>query len=223
MSEPIDVEVWADVACPWCYIGTHRLRAGIQAFRRDPRAPDVRVRHRAFQLAPDLPADHAVPERESLAARTGADLEQVDAMLGQVATAARSAGLAFDVEHALAANTARAHALLQYAAAHGVAAPLWDELFAAHFRDGLDVGATDVLVAAAERTGLPREAAAAALDDPRYAAAVASDIELALRLGVTGVPFTVFGGLFAVSGAQDAAVFTDALRQVVAERQETGA
>jgi predicted DsbA family dithiol-disulfide isomerase len=218
MAETIQVDVWADVACPWCYIGKVRFERGLALFATDPAAPPVEVRHRSYQLAPDLPEGTVTPEVEYLAQRKGMDRDQVEAMFAQVRDAGRGDGIDFRFDSVLAVNTRKAHALLQFARLADAQSALLDELFADHFTRGLDLSDDEVLLAAAARVGIDEDGARAALADPAFATTVDADIDLAMSIGVQGVPFYVLGGMFAVSGAQPADVFAEALREVVAQR-----
>jgi predicted DsbA family dithiol-disulfide isomerase len=213
------IDIWSDIACPWCYLGLTRLGRALERFAH---ADEVEVELHSFQLDPSLPESFAGSEAEYLAASKGIDLASVQQMTGRVAAAAAGDGLTLDFDALVVTNSRRAHRLLQYAKT--VSAPAtWTlelALFRAHFADGLSVSDADTLVELAVAAGLDADGARAAFDSPALDAAVAADVDAAARLGIRGVPFVVLAGKYGVSGAQPAEVFDEALRQVWQEEQE---
>ncbi|HEY5553427.1 MAG TPA: DsbA family oxidoreductase, partial [Cellulomonas sp.] len=147
------VEVWSDVACPWCYIGKRRFVAALQAFaHRD----HVEVVWRSYELSPDTPAGPGVPEIAALSARMGAPVERIREMFAHVTEVAAGDGLAYDFERALAANTFDAHRLVHLAREHGgpaLADRTLEALFAAQFTVGADLGTAPVLAEIAADAG----------------------------------------------------------------------
>lgn len=216
--EPITVDIWSDIACPWCYIGTRRFAAGRRAFGERADAPPVEVTHRAFQLSPEAPERDGGPVAEHLMRAKGMGEEQVHEMMAHVAGVAAGEGLAYDFDRVRHVNTGRAHELLHHARAHGRQGDMNERLMAAHFTEGRDVGDPSTLADLAAEAGLDRDEAAAALDDRRHRDAVEEDIATARSHGITGVPFFVFDGRYGVSGAQEADTFAAALEQVLAKR-----
>lgn len=214
---PLTVDVWSDVACPWCYIGKRRLE---QALARFPHADQVQVRFHSFQLDPSLPARHEGSERDYLVQHKGMAAATVDQMMARVAGLAADEGLRFDFDRAVVANTLPAHQLLHLAAAHDVAAPVKEALLAAHFVEGRDIGDPAVLAGIGEQAGIPATEVTAALDDGRYREAVAADVAEAGRLGIQGVPFYVLDGRYGLSGAQPADTFLQALETVWGQAHE---
>ncbi|MFC8193061.1 DsbA family protein [Cellulomonas sp. NPDC057328] len=212
----IRVDVWSDVACPWCFIGKRRFAAALERF---PHREHVEVVWRSYQLSPETAAGPGRPEVDALAEMKGLDRDQVRQMFAHVTAVAATDGLRYDFDRTLAFNTFDAHRLLHLAARAG-GAPLVDAtteaLFTAHFEQRADLGAEGALVALAGRVGFAdhgwdsdRVAAALAGDDA--ADAVRADLAEARALGVTGVPFFVVDRRYAVSGAQPAEVLTQLL------------
>lgn len=216
MSEPLTIDIWSDVACPWCYIGKRHLEQGLAALGAD--APDVRIEYHSFELAPDTPVDFAGSEVDFLVGAKGLPRQQVLAMLDRVTGVAAEAGLTYDFDRLQHTKTLKAHELLHFAKAHGRQLELEELLFRAYFTEGVHVGRLDELVRLAEEAGLDGAAAREALESGRYADDVQEDIDRARQLGITGVPFFVLDGKYGVSGAQPAEVFAQALSQVAAER-----
>ncbi|HEX5332126.1 MAG TPA: DsbA family oxidoreductase [Cellulomonas sp.] len=206
------VEIWSDIACPWCYIGKRRFAAALHAFaHRD----QVEVVWRSYELSPETPTGPGLPEIAALSARMHAPEERIREMFAHVTAVAAGDGLVYDFDRAVAANTFDAHRLVHVAREHGGAAlaeRTLEALFAAQFTQGGDLGTPSVLAEIAAEAGF----AAAGLDDDAVLAVLAGDDAAdavrhdeaeARALGVTGVPFFVAGRRIAVSGAQPVEVF----------------
>ena len=207
------VEIYSDVACPWCYIGKRRFDRALAAFAG---AADVEVVYRPYQLDPDAPAT-AYPLVERLEKTFGPG---AGAMVQRVTDAGRSEGLDMRFADALAANTLAAHRLmrlaeLEYGAA--VQHALADRLFEAHFTRGLDIGDREQLTEIAVAAGLDRARVAQYLASDEGVEETRSEIDRARRLGVTAVPTFVIDGRYAIQGGQPAPVLLQALETVARE------
>lgn len=214
MTKTISIDVWSDVACPWCYLGERSLQRALANF---PHAQDVQVTFHSYQLDPDVPADATGSELDYLVERKGLAAEQVEGMFAQIAERGRDVDIEYRFDRTVVANTRRAHRLLQAALREGGEAAqssLLEALFAAHFEQGADVADDQTLVELARQAGLSAEQARAALDGEAEERAVADDIQRANELGITGVPFFVLQNAYALPGAQPAEVFERALEQV---------
>lgn len=220
VSEPIRLDVWSDVACPWCYIGKRNLEAGVAEVASDEDSPRVSITYHSFELAPDTPVDFSGDEVDYLAGRKGMPREQVDQMLAHVAGVAEQAGLHYRFDRVRHTNTVKAHELLHFAKAHDAQIDVAERLMSGYFIEGRHVGRVDELVAIAEEAGLDGAAAREALESGRYTADVRADEQQARAYGITGVPFFVIDGRYGVSGAQPPAAFAQILRQVWQERRE---
>ncbi|WP_216843339.1 DsbA family oxidoreductase [Phytoactinopolyspora alkaliphila] len=205
----IRVDIWSDVACPWCYVGKRRFERALATFDGQ-----VVVEFHSFELAPDTPVDFAGSEVDFLMGHKGMPRERVEQMLAQMTGLAAEEGLAFDYEALQHTKTLKAHELLHYAKTVGKQSELKERLLKAYFEQGVHVGRIDNLVALAQEVGLDQAGAQDALESGKFAGAVAADIAQARALGINGVPFFVFDGRVGVSGAQSADVFTDALERV---------
>lgn len=215
MSAAISVNIWSDIACPWCYIGKRKFEAGLAAFDG---AADVTVTYHSFELAPDTPVDFEGNEVEFLASHKGMDVAQVEQMLQQVTTVASEVGLDFDFDALQHTKTLLAHQALHFAKAHGKQVELVERLFAAYFEQGRHVGRAEVLADLGAEVGLDRDEMLAALEQGTYTDDVDADFAQARAYGISGVPFFVIDGKYGVSGAQSPEAFTQALEQV---RNET--
>ncbi|NEM90353.1 DsbA family protein [Galbitalea soli] len=214
MSDPIKVDIWSDVQCPWCYIGKRKFEAGVAAY-----GGDVEVEYHSFELAPDTPVDFDGTPREYLSARKGLPLEQVDLMLERVVGIAASVGLDYDYDHVHQTNTIKAHELLHHAKSKGLQLEMKERLLRAYFIEGGHVGRIEDLADLAAEVGLDRAEVVRVLSEERYLADVKQDVAQAAAYGIQGVPFFVVDGRYGVSGAQDAQTFANVLAQVASERE----
>lgn len=222
-AAPVRIDVWSDIACPWCYIGKRRLETALSELEARPGHPGAEVVYHSFELSPDTPADFDGDTAEYLARHKGMPLDQVRQMLGQVTQIAAAEGLDYHFDDVHQTKTLRAHELLHHAKAHGRQLELAERLFRTYFVEGRHVGQVDELVALAAEVGLDADEARAALESGRYADDVAQDIAQARQLGINGVPFFVVDGRYGVSGAQDASTFVGVVERVLAERTTTDA
>ncbi|WP_111718897.1 DsbA family protein [Homoserinimonas sp. OAct 916] len=210
----IKVDIWSDIACPWCYIGKRRFEAGVASFDGD-----VDVEYHSYELTPDAPVDFVGTVTDYLAEKKGMSTEQVTAMFQAVIEIAAGEGLHYDYESVTHTNTVKAHQVLHLAKAHGVQTELQERLFQAYFEQGAHVGHDDVLADLAADVGLDRAEVLRSLAENEYLAAVRADQARAREYGIQTVPFFVLDGKYGISGAQEAATFTQALNQVVADRE----
>lgn len=214
MAAPITVDIWSDIACPWCYIGKRKFEAGLAEFEsRD----DVEVTYHSYELSPDTPDDFAGSSIDYLVEKKGMPADQVKQMLGNVTGIAAEVGLDFDFDSVLQTKTLKAHQVLHHAKAQGKQLEYAERLFKAFFEEGRHVGNSEVLADLAVDVGLHRDAVLAVLASGEYADAVEADIDQARAYGITGVPFFVINGKYGISGAQSPETFTGVLDKVRAE------
>ncbi|MFF3065311.1 DsbA family protein [Oerskovia sp. KBS0722] len=221
MSEKVKVDIWSDVACPWCYVGKRRFETALAGFAGRDDAPEVEIEYHSFELAPDTPVDFEGTEVDFLAKHKGMPKGQVEQMLGQMTTVAAAEGLAYDFDALQHTKTLKAHELLHLAKSRGKQVEMKERLLKAYFEQGRHVGRIDELVALATEVGLDADEVRTALENGDFADDVEQDIAQARAYGISGVPFFVFNGKYGVSGAQDPAVFTQVLDQVVADAAES--
>ncbi len=216
------VEIYSDIACPWCYIGKRRFDQALDRFAgRD----DVEVVYRPYQLVPDAPAA-ATPHRAWLAERYGPQSVAMDERVTQLG---RAEGITYDFDAALHANTFLGHRLLHLAEAEygaAVQGALKEALLKAHFTDGVDVGDRAALTEVAVAAGLDRQRVTEYLAGDEGADEVRRQLDEARELGISAVPTFVFEGRWAVQGGQEAETFLKVLEQVAsdtaAEEQAAG-
>lgn len=209
------VEIWTDIACPWCYVARARFAQGLAAFAHRDR---VQVVHRSFELNPKA-ENGTVPVIDAVAAQYGRTREQQVVREEQAAAMARSVGLGYRVGGRVFGNTFDIHRLLHFARSHGREAELMDIAFRANFAQERSVYDTETLTSLGVEAGLGEAEVRGVLDDPNaYAEDVRSDERLAAELGASGVPFFVLDRRYGVSGVQPAEAFTRALEQAWSDR-----
>lgn len=207
----MQIEVWSDIACPWCFIGKRRFEAALADF---PHRESVSVRWRSYQLDPSLPERYDGNELDYLATRKGLAPAEVSRMFAHVAEQAVGEGLAYDFDRLVVANSFRAHELIHAARAAGgdqLAATAKERLLSDHFEHGADIGDIEHLVQIGVDLGLEGDDVRDALASGRYADAVRADIAEARQLGLRGVPFFVIERTYGISGAQPVDAFSEAL------------
>ncbi len=204
------IEIWSDVACPWCYIGKRRFEAALSAF---PHKDAVEVVWRSYQLDPTLPEHYDGTELEYLSTRKGMAPEQVSQMFDHVAQQAKGEGLNYRFDSVVVANSFTAHRLIHLAAAHGKQDAAKERLLSDHFEHGRDIGSPDYLASVGADLGLDAGDVAELLSTDKYADDVRRDFAEARALGISGVPFFVIDRKYGLSGAQPTETFTAALIQ----------
>ncbi len=203
----MDIQVWSDVVCPWCYIGKRRLEQALSEF-----GALATVTYRAYQLDPS-PVPKAMPIKAAMAAKFGGP-ERSEQMFAHVTAIAAGDGLTLNFDRAIAANTFDAHRLIAWAAGQRRQADMLDALQRAHFTDGVDIGSHAALARVAGTIGLDEAAALDHLAGGAGAHEVRADIATARDLGITSVPTFVVDGKYAIQGAQEPATLVTAFAEI---------
>jgi predicted DsbA family dithiol-disulfide isomerase len=206
----VRVEIWSDIACPWCYVGKRRFEAALAAF--DHRA-DVKVTWRSFELDPTAPAERPEDRAEHLAAKYGMTRAEALAMEERMTQTAAAEGLDFRFDLARAGNTFDAHRHLHLAAEHGLQDALEERIMRAYLTEGELISDAAVLGRLAREVGLPAEEVEGLATTDRFAAEVRDDEATARSFGINAVPFFVFDRAFGASGAQPPAVLGELLQR----------
>ena len=210
---PLAVDVISDVVCPWCYIGKRKLESALGELKTSEPALAISVRWHPFQLNPDLPAA-GVPRASYLAAKFGA-ADRAAAIYSRVKEVGAQVGIPFAFERiTLQPNTLEAHRLIAWAQAQGdlgATAALVERLFHAYFIDGEFLGDREALVRAADAASFDPVAARAMLASDEGRDTVADEDRESRGVGIQGVPFFIFNGRTAVSGAHDPPTLLDAI------------
>jgi predicted DsbA family dithiol-disulfide isomerase len=217
---PLSVEIWSDIACPWCYIGKRRFEAALAEFEH---SDEVEVTWRSFELDPSAPREREGDRVEHLARKYGTTREQAQAMQKQMTGIAAGEGLDFRFDIARSGNTFDAHRLTHLAAAHGLQDAMKERLFRAYLSEGEVIGDPAVLERLALEVGLPGDEVRDVLAGDRYAAEVRDDQGSAAALGITAVPFFVVDRAIAASGAQPPELLRELLDRAWAQRSAVAA
>jgi predicted DsbA family dithiol-disulfide isomerase len=215
-EQKMNIEVWSDVMCPFCYIGKRHLEAALAEFEDRNR---VEIVWKSYQLNPDLPLK--IENKESvyayLAKAKGISYEQSVQMHDNVVQMAAKAGLNYQFDKAVIANSFDAHRLAQFAKTKHLGDQVEELLFKAYFIEGKDISDHETLISLGAEIGITQAEVEEALTNETYAALVSKDIAEAQQIGVRGVPFFVLDRKYAISGAQPTEQFLGALQQSVSE------
>ena len=217
MTQPIKVDIWSDVQCPWCYIGKRKFEKAVEEFDGD-----VEIEYHSFELAPDTPVDFEGTPVDYLVGRKGVTPEQAQQMIERVRGIAANVGLDYDYDAIHQTNTVIAHELLHFAKSKGRQLDMKERLLDAYFIRGEHVGRVDDLVAIAAGLGFDEAEVREALESHRFLPDVKADMAQARAYGIQGVPFFVFDGRYGVSGAQETSTFASVLEQVRTEQGAQG-
>jgi predicted DsbA family dithiol-disulfide isomerase len=214
------IDVWSDIACPWCFVGKRRLERALEQF---PHADEVKVVWHAFELDPAAPPerDPSVSHAARLAKKYGISLEQARANSERLSQVTRAEGITFDFEHIRSGNTFDAHRLVHLGHERGRQDAVKERLLKAYLEEGALMSDPATLVRLAGEAGLDEGEAADVLASDLFGDAVREDENQARELGISGVPCFVLDGRFAVSGAQSAQILLSALHQAWTERDPT--
>ena len=195
----IGIDIWSDIACPWCYVGKRRLEAALARFDEP-----VAVVWHAFELDPSAPRvrDPNTSYAQRLASKYRTSVPEADAMIRRMTDVAAADGLELHFDRVRSGNTFDAHRTMQLGAERGVQDAVAERLFRGYFTEGEAIGERDVLVRLGADAALDADELRTMLESDRYAAEVRADEQRAGELGVTGVPFYVIGDRYGISGAQ---------------------
>jgi predicted DsbA family dithiol-disulfide isomerase len=222
MSNPtaeLNIDIYSDVVCPWCYIGIKRFEAGVELAKHAGDTSLLNVTWRAFQLDPTIP-EEGYDHHAHLAAKFGGE-QAMQAKFDQVREAGRSVGIAFAFEKIkISPNTLQAHRLIRLAGETSaeVQNAVTKRLFKAYFEEAQNIGDHSVLASLAAECGLERAESLTFLNGTRLTAETQFEAQSASRMGITGVPCFIFEKRYAVSGAQAPEMFADAISQISAAK-----
>lgn len=215
---PLRLEIWADIVCPWCWLGEAALLRAVDGLGV---GDEVRIKMRAFRLDPD-PDPERLPTLERLQRKYRMSAEQADATAARIAQLGAELGLDIHPERTVTSPTSDGHRLIRAAQPQGADVELMLALHRAYFTDGLDVGDHEVLRTVATSTGMAPALVEEVLGSDRHADDVASDELEARMFGVQGVPFVAVDRRMAITGAQAPATYAEGLRRALAEAASGG-
>jgi len=214
----MQIEIWSDVVCPFCYIGKRRFEIALNQFEhRD----QLKIEWKSFQLNPNTVTDTETSVHENLAKHKGVSVEEARKMGDYVTQMAGEVGLQYNFDHAVVANTFRAHQLLHFAKAHnGKQYETKERLLQGYFINGENIDDIDTLVKIGEEMGFEADKVRQSLESNQFSEAVQTDIYEAQQLRIQGVPFFVIDRKYGISGAQSPEVILQTLEKSFAEWRE---
>ncbi|KHD36648.1 DSBA oxidoreductase [Clostridium acetobutylicum] len=205
------IEVWSDFVCPFCYMGKRRLEIALNEFEYKT---DVEISFKSFELDPSAKKEYSENIHELIAKKYKIPVEQAKASNDQIVSQAEAIGLSYNFDKLIPTNTFDAHRLSQYAKTKGKMNDLSEKIFKAYFVDSLNISDYKVLADLAEEVGISRDESLRILESNQYNEEVREDEKNASKLGIDAVPYFVFDDKYAVSGAQPAEVFLEALYKI---------
>jgi predicted DsbA family dithiol-disulfide isomerase len=206
----VEVEIWSDIACPWCYIGKRHFEAAMAQFEH---ADEVNLTWRSFELDPSAPAEIAGEAPTLLAEKYGVDVEQARQMQQRLADVAARAGLEYHLDETRMGSTFDGHRITHLASEYGLQDQMKERLLRARLIEGKLVSDHETLLDLAVEVGLPADEVRDTLASDRFAAEVREDEETARRFGITGVPMFVVDRELGASGAQPPELLLSLLQQ----------
>jgi len=212
----MQVEIWSDITCPWCYLGKRRFERALAGFEG---AGDVDVTWRSYQLNPGQPKGDTRTHDEYLAQKTGRSIEDIRAGDARLTALAAAEGLDYHFERYRVVNTFDAHRVLHLARSLGLGSQAHERFMRGQLVEGEVMEAPDTLIRLAAEVGVPAERTEAVLASDAYAADVQAEIHEAAALGCNGVPFFVIDRRYGVSGAQSSEIFRQVLETVAREAE----
>ncbi len=213
----MQVEIWSDIMCPFCYIGKRKFENALEQFSNKN---DIKIHWRSFQLNPALETDNTRNVYEYLAEKKGWTLDYSKSVHKQMSETAKQVGLDYNFDTSIPANSFNAHRLSHLAAKYNLQDAVEELLFLAYFTEGKNIDDLETLVEIGTEAGLPGDEVYNTLTTDEYANKVQQDISKAQQIGVRGVPFFVFDNKYAVSGAQGSEVFLGALQKSWSEYEK---
>lgn len=206
----MQVNIWSDVRCPFCYIGKHKFENALAQF---PHKDQIEVIWRSFELDPGLQTNPELNTVDHLAKIKGISKDEAQQMNQYVAKVAEDVNLQFHFDKAIVANSFNAHRLIQFAKTKNLGGRIEELLFQAHFKEGKNIDDKDTLRQIGLSTGLEEQAIEEALSSDDYAYKVRQDQAKARSFGIQGVPYFIFNDTYAISGAQPTEIFLNALQK----------
>ena len=211
-NNTMKIEIWSDIMCPFCYIGKRHFEAALAQFEHKDK---VEIEWKSFQLDPTIPEEVKVRTdiAQYISNRKGMSIDDVKAMFQNVTEMAKNAGLDYDFDTQIVANSLKAHRIIQLAKEKNLDDHAEEVFFKAYFTNGKDLGNDNDLLELGQEIGLSQDEVKKALTQDEYLKYAKEDITEAAELGVDSVPFFVFNRKYAVKGAQPVHHFLDALKQ----------
>ena len=213
----MEVKIWSDVRCPFCYIGKRKFEMALEKF---PHKDKVKVVWQSFELDPNLKTNTGIRAIEHLSKAKGISKAQAEGMQEHVANIAKEVGLDFNSKNTVVANSFNAHRLIQLAKSKGVGNEVEEALFKAYFMEGKNIDDKETLIKTGVSIGLAESEVKEIFTSDAFEKEVRQDETQAQSIGINGVPFFVLNNKYAVSGAQSPETFLDVLEQTWEEMEK---
>ena len=215
----MEIHIWSDVVCPWCYLGKRRFEKALSTFEhRD----QVQVVHRAFELDPTAPKDQTFDTVELISGKYGISAAQFKAQQAHLIELAAAEGLEYNLDGGRSGNSFDAHRLVRLGRERGIQDAVIERFFRAYFTEQRSLFEADSLVALAVEAGLDGDEARSVLAEQKYTEAVQDDIRQARAYGANGVPLFVIDERYGISGAQATEAFASTLNRAWADQATAG-
>lgn len=206
----MEIQIWSDIMCPFCYIGKRRLEGAVKQLEL---SDEVTIVWKSFLLNPDMKTDPSRNSLEYLAETKGWTKEQTEEIVQNVVDMAKEEGLEYRMEDTKVANAMDAHRLIQLAKTVGKGDEIEERLFRAYFMEGKNIADIDVLVELGKEVGIPGDRVRESLEKGEFTDSIRRDIQESQQIGVRGVPFFVFDNQYAISGAQPVELFVQTMEK----------
>lgn len=204
------IDIWSDIACPFCYIGKRNLEIALKDFKSEEK---VEIVYHSYQLDPNAKKEGKRDSVEDLAKKYGVPLKQAQQMIDRVVSMAKGVGLHYNYDMIVNTNTLDAHRLSHYAKKFNKDKEIVEELFKAHFIEGLDIGDINLLAKLGDRVGLDSEDIVKVLSSGEFNSEVDEDKYMARQYEISSVPFFIFNNKYAISGAQPPEAFLETMNK----------
>lgn len=211
-NDPIQIDVWSDIVCPFCYIGKKKLEKAIRELDASDR---VKIYWHSFQLDPEMEAGKGVPAIQQLIEKKGIAETQLKAMYDQLRQSGEPYGIDFQFEKCISFNTRDAHRIWQWTKSLNKDSAWKERVMHAYFSEGKDLSSHESLLEIAQEIGLDSTKTTAILESNAFGSQVDEDRYLAQQLNIRGVPFFIINRSAAISGAQDDRVFLQVLKKAL--------
>jgi len=213
----MEVKIWSDVRCPFCYIGKRKFEMALEKF---PHKAKVKVIWQSFELDPNLKTNAGISAIEHLSEAKGISKSQAEGMQEHVANIAKEVGIDFNSKNTVVANSFNAHRLIQLAKTKGLGNEIEEALFKAYFAEGRNIDDKEILLKTGVSIGLDESEVKEIFSSDVYTKEVRKDEMQAQSIGINGVPFFVLNNKYAVSGAQSPETFLEVLEQTWEEMEK---
>lgn len=216
-TKKMQIEIWSDVMCPFCYIGKRKFDKALEEFENKDQ---LEIIWKSFQLSPNMKTDATKNINQFLAEHKGVSIQEAKCMNENVTIMAKQAGLVYNFDNTVVANSFDAHRFSHLAKKYGKQSEAEEKLFAAYFTEGKNIADHAVLIQLGVEIGLDAAEVESVLKSDAYAADVEQDKTEAQQANVRGVPYFWLDKKFIIAGAQDSKLILKTLQKSFAVWQK---